>query len=80
MPVLRQIAQLGHPVLRSEALKVSVPPSASVRSLIEDMLVTLREADGVGVRLRKFTIGRDLPRCVAPNPRYPDARRWSPRS
>lgn len=74
MPVLRQIAQLGHPVLRTLATAVKLPASAAVRTLLDDMLATLREADGVGIA---------APQVYEPvalfivasrsNPRYPDA-------
>ena len=49
MPILRQIAQLGHPVLRTPAAPVQSPTPVEVRTLIDDMLATLREADGVGI-------------------------------
>ncbi len=74
MPVLRQIAQLGHPALRTPAEAVAFPLSAEVRSLIDDMLATMREADGVGIAApqvyESLQIFLVAPR---PNPRYPDA-------
>ena len=35
MPILRQIAQLGHPVLRSSAAPVNIPASAAVLALVD---------------------------------------------
>jgi len=74
MAVLRQIALLGHPVLRTPARPVPFPLTDEVRTLIDDMLATMREADGVGIAapqvyqpLQIFIVA---PR---PNPRYPDA-------
>lgn len=74
MPILRQIAQLGHPVLRQKALTVTDPAHPLVQSLSEDMLVTVAEANGVGLAapqvykpLRLFII------ASRPNSRYPQA-------
>ena len=49
MPILRQVAQLGHPVLRTLAAPVERPTSVEVRALIDDMLATLRDAHAVGL-------------------------------
>ena len=74
MPVLRQIALLGNPVLRTPARPVPFPLSDEVRELIDDMLATMREADGVGIAApqvhQSLAIFIVAPR---PNPRYPDA-------
>lgn len=74
MPVIRQVAQLGHPILRSVALPPELPASDDLRSLAADLLATLRDFDGVGIAapqvyesLAVFIIA---PR---PNPRYPNA-------
>ena len=74
MPVLRQIALLGNPVLRTPAEAVAFPLPGEVRALVDDMIATMREADGVGIAapqvhesLQIFVVA---PR---PNPRYPDA-------
>ncbi len=74
MPILRQIAQLGHPVLRQKALEVTDPGLPLIQSLIDDMLVTVVEANGVGLAapqvyepLRIFII------ASRPNSRYPKA-------
>lgn len=74
MPVLRQIALLGNPVLRTPARPVAFPLSGESRELIDDMLATMREADGVGIAApqvhQSLAIFIVAPR---PNPRYPDA-------
>jgi peptide deformylase len=74
MPVLRQIAHLGDPVLRIVASPVELPATASIRALVNDMLATLRDADGVGIAapqvyepLALFIV------ASRPNPRYPEA-------
>jgi peptide deformylase len=74
MPVLRQIAHLGHPVLRVAAAPVDLPAAAAIRSLVDDMLVTLRDADGVGIAAPQVYESRALFIVASrPNPRYPDA-------
>ncbi|MDG3008065.1 peptide deformylase [Paludisphaera mucosa] len=79
MAVLRQIAQLGHPALRTPAEAVAFPLSDEVRTLVDDMLATMREADGVGIAApqvyRSLRIFIVAPR---PNPRYPDAIEETP--
>ena len=74
MPVLRQIAQLGHPVLRIPGAQAELPASAAFRSLIDDMLATLREAEGVGIAAPQVYESLSLFIVASrPNPRYPDA-------
>jgi len=79
MPILRQIAQLGHPVLRQNALAVTDPAQPLIQSLIDDMLVTVVEVNGVGLAapqvyepLRIFII------ASRPNSRYPNAPTMAP--
>ena len=49
MPILRQIAQLGQPVLRGMAVLITDPADPVVQALIDDMLVTVADANGVGI-------------------------------
>ena len=79
MPILRQIAQLGQPVLRAVAGKIADPNDPAVRALIEDMLVTVADANGVGIAapqvfepLSLFIVSSN------PNPRYPQAPHMEP--
>lgn len=74
MAIIRQISQLGQPVLREVAKRVEVPADPAVQALIDDLLVTLVDANGVGLAapqvfepLSIFII------ASRPNPRYPDA-------
>ena len=48
---LLKIARIGHPVLRQPAVEVPAEQvgSAEVQRLIEDMVHTMRESDGVGL-------------------------------
>jgi peptide deformylase len=79
MSILRQIAQLGQPVLRRETKNIDDPSDPAVQALIDDMLVTVAEAGGVGIAapqvfepLRLFIV------ASRPNPRYPHAPAMEP--
>jgi peptide deformylase len=79
MPILRQIAQLGHPILRQEARFVQSPTDPLVQSLIDDMQVTVTKVNGVGIAspqvyepLRIFIV------ASRPNVRYPHAPEMEP--
>lgn len=79
MSILRQIAQLGHPVLRQKTRTVHDFSDPLVQSLINDMLATVAEANGVGIAapqvyepLRIFIV------ASRPNARYPHAPSMEP--
>jgi peptide deformylase len=79
MPILRQIAQLGQPVLRRVAEKIADPAVPAVHTLIEDMLITVADANGAGLAapqvfepLSLFII------ASCPNQRYPHAPQMEP--
>jgi peptide deformylase len=74
LPLLRQIAQLGHSVLRSQAPNVALPASAEIRELIADMKATLRDANGVGIAAPQVYASHAILIVASrPNPRYPHA-------
>jgi peptide deformylase len=79
MALLRQIAQLGHPVLRADTVPVTLPASDVIRALIDDMLETLRDANGVGIAAPQVYESSALFIVASrPNPRYPDAPLMEP--
>jgi peptide deformylase len=79
MPILRQIAQLGQPVLRGIAGKVADPTHPAVQALIEDMLVTVADANGVGIAAPQVFEALSLFIVSShPNPRYPHAPAMEP--
>jgi peptide deformylase len=79
MPILRQIAQLGHPVLRAPVEPVVFPISDDIRGLIADMLVTLRDANGVGIAAPQVYESTAIFIVASrPNPRYPAAPLMDP--
>jgi peptide deformylase len=74
MPILRQIAQLGQPVLREPSRPVVDPVDPAVQALIDDMLVTVADANGVGIAAPQ--VHEPLAIFIVasrPNPRYPHA-------
>ena len=75
MAILK-VARIGHPVLRRVA--DPVPPealgAADTQRLIDDMLETMAEYDGVGLAAPQVHVSQRLVVYgVAANPRYPDA-------
>jgi len=75
MAILK-VARLGHPVLRRVAEPVSPETlgTADTQSLIDDMVETMAEYDGVGLAAPQVNVSRRLfVYGVAANRRYPDA-------
>ena len=71
----REIVEIGHPVLRERAREVSVEELGSepVQGLIDDMIDTMRAAEGAGLAANQ--VGEALRVAVVEvrpgNPRYP---------
>jgi peptide deformylase len=56
-----EIVQYGHPSLRTKGRRITTV-DAKLRALIEDMIETMHDADGVGLAAQQ--IGRPLQLCV----------------
>jgi peptide deformylase len=72
---IRKIAQLGEPVLRraTERIPFDQIGTARIQTLIDDMIETMRDADGAGIAAPQ--VYEPLRLCVIEvkqNPRYPD--------
>ena len=79
MTKLRQIAQLGAPVLRRRAEEIIEMDSAATRSIISDMRATLAESNGVGIAAPQiYESCRILIVASRPTPRYPYAPQMDP--
>lgn len=79
MAILRQIAQLGQPVLREKAAVIPEPGAPAIQALIEDMLVTVADANGVGLAAPQVFESVSLfIVAIRPSPRYPQALRMEP--
>jgi peptide deformylase len=79
MEKVLKIVQEGSPVLRKKARKVEDPQSPEVKRLVADMIVTMKEAKGiglaapqVGVPLRIFTVDIEEKISVFINPEIKD--------
>lgn len=73
MSILK-VSRLGHPVLRQVATDYSRRDllSAPVQKLIDDMIETMKEYDGVGLAADQVHVSRQLAVLeVSDNPRYP---------
>ena len=57
MAILK-IARMGHPILRRPADPVEDPTTAEVRRLVENMLETMRDADGAGLAAPQVHVPR----------------------
>jgi peptide deformylase len=71
---IRKIAQIGHPVLRQVARELSREElaSAATQQFIDDLIETMRDADGAG--LAAIQVYEPIRICaieVRNNPRYP---------
>ena len=71
---VREILQIGHPVLAARADEVDVDAigSAEVQGWIDDMIDTMRDANGAGIAANQIGIPRRLFTIeIGENPRYP---------
>jgi len=74
MSILK-VSELGHPVLRQRALPFSAKEIQlpETQKLIDDMIDTMREYDGVGLAGSQVHLGKQIAVIeVQDNPRYPD--------
>lgn len=74
-----QIAQLGHPVIRERAKEIKNITDNSVQELVDDLIMTCQDFDGVGIAapqvyesVRLFIV------WSRSGPRYPDAPDMDP--
>ncbi len=74
--MLLQIAKLGNPILRkvAEAVTVDELLEPATQRLIDDMIETMRDADGIGLAAPQVFVSRRIQVLeIRPNPRYPTA-------
>ena len=77
MSILK-VARLGHPVLREVAKSVPISeiPGSPIQGLIEDMIETMREYEGVGLAAPQ--VHESLQIAVIDALEYPETTRLSP--
>ena len=74
MAELLQIIQLGDPVLRSPAQVVDDIRDERIQKLIDDLIATVEQANGVGIAAPQVAESYRLFIVASrPNPRYPNA-------
>ncbi|MBX4198405.1 peptide deformylase [Candidatus Parcubacteria bacterium] len=79
MARLLQIAQIGSPILRQQAQEVPSVHDPAIQTLIEDMMATCEEADGVGIAAPQvYSPFRVIIVASKPSPRYPNAPMMKP--
>jgi peptide deformylase len=79
MARILQITQLGHPVLRQAAKRVENISDPSVQDLIDDMLVTVDDANGVGLAAPQvYQSVRIFIMAPGTSSRYPDSPYMEP--
>lgn len=76
--MILKVSRLGHPVLRSPLAPVAAKDitDPKFQDLIDDMIQTMHEYDGVGIAANQVHVAKQL--CVIEvqgNPRYPQAER-----
>ena len=73
---LLKIARLGHPVIRDGAVSVTDTElqAQGTQRLIDDMVDTMRDADGVGIAAPQVHVAKRIivVEVSADNPRYPN--------
>jgi peptide deformylase len=73
------VLQLGNPILRQQAIAVLTIPDPALTRLVEDLMTTLLDRNGVGIAAPQVGISqRVLIVASRPNPRYPDAPEMPP--
>lgn len=79
MSRLLQISQLGHPILREKAEEVQHIQNPEVQELIDDMIATVADVNGVGIAAPQvYRNERIFIIASRPGPRYPDAPELEP--
>ncbi len=74
-----EVIQLGHPVLRSVATPIVDVHAPDVQQLIDDLIATVQQSNGVGIAAPQ--VGQSLQLMIVashPSPRYPHAPQMAP--
>ena len=59
MSILK-IARLGHPVLNKKAIIVKNLPDPKIKKLIEDMIETMLDANGIGLAAPQVHVNKQV--------------------
>ena len=79
MAEILEIIQLGDPVLRAKAQLVENIQALRIQRLIDDLITTVKQANGVGIAAPQVRVSDRLFVVASrPNPRYPNAPEMEP--
>jgi len=79
MSELLEVIQLGHPTLRTPACFVKNIADARIQKLIDDLIVTVKQSNGVGIAAPQVNYSDRLFIVAShPNDRYPHAPEMAP--
>ncbi|OUL18107.1 peptide deformylase [Nostoc sp. RF31YmG] len=79
MAQLLPIIQLGNPILRQQATLIDNIQDQGIQNLIDDLLATVAQANGVGIAAPQIAESYRLFIVASrPNPRYPNAPEMAP--
>lgn len=79
MTALLEIIQLGDPLLRAKAKAVENIQDWRIQKLIDDLITTVKQANGVGIAAPQVAASDRLFIIASrPNPRYPNAPEMEP--
>ncbi len=79
MAELLEIAELGNPILRQQSVAVEDVRSEHIQKLIDDLITTVGNANGVGIAAPQVAESCRLFIVASrPNPRYPTAPTMEP--
>lgn len=79
MSEILEIIQLGDPVLRAKAQLVENIQAQRIQKLIDDLITTVKQANGVGIAAPQVQVSDRLFIVASrPNPRYPNAPEMEP--
>lgn len=79
MAELLEIIELGHPILRQTAQEIDNVRDDRIQTLIDDLLITVKQANGVGIAASQVAESYQLMIVASrPNLRYPTAPSMEP--
>ena len=79
MSELLEIIELGHPILRQTAQPILNIQDQEIQTLIDDLLLTVKQTNGVGIAAPQVARSCQLMIVASrPNPRYPTAPKMEP--
>ncbi|HLP88018.1 MAG TPA: peptide deformylase [Nostocaceae cyanobacterium] len=79
MSAATAIIQLGNPILRQKAAMVENIPDPEIQQLIDDLITTVAQANGVGIAAPQIALSERIFIVASrPNPRYPNAPEMPP--